>query len=70
MSNVNLVGKALEQYQAVVCQKLKREKGMSIRQIAKMIGLSHTTVWRRLMIPTPVSQGRWCNFQYRKAPNE
>ncbi len=67
--DVNLRGKALVHYQAVVCQKLRKEKGMTIRQIAEVVGLSAMTVWRRLKIPTPITQGRWCNFQWRSDRN-
>ena len=55
----------LTRYQAVVCQKLRKEKGMTIRQIAAAVGLSHMTVWRRLQIETPYSNPWRCNFAWR-----
>lgn len=63
--NVSLSGKALVLYQAVVCQKLRKEKGMTIRQIAEVVGLSAMTVWRRLKIETPYSNPWRCNFSGR-----
>ncbi len=52
--------------QAATCYLL-RKKGMSVSQIAELVKLSKTTVYRRLQLAKtlPVSQGRWCNFQYR-----
>lgn len=55
----------LTRYQAVVCQKLRKEKGMTIRQIAEVVGLSAMSVWRRLKIQTPYSNPYACNFLFR-----
>lgn len=69
-SGINLKGKAFIHYQAVLCQKLRKEKGLSLRQIAGIVGLSAMTVWRRLKVETPYSNPYRCNFAWRTLREE
>lgn len=62
---MKLSGKPLMLYQAVICQKLQKEQGLTIRQIAVIVGLSPMTVWRRLQLETPYKNPYRCNFAMR-----
>lgn len=57
--------------QAYLCWKL-RDKGLSIRGIAELVGLDKMTVCRRLKLAATMpicGKPKFCNFQWRTGRN-